>query len=230
MAALALATDPPTEEILDRKPAKSNAPLISITMWKMIIGQAIFQLVVTFTLYYAGMGIFPLKRHDNDDEEAKKVLRSMVFNTFVWMQIFNEFNNRRLDNKFNIFQGIHRNYFFIIINAIMVAAQVAIAFFGGEAFSITPINGWQWAVCLVLAALCLPWAVAIRVFPDAWFAAAARFVGTPVLLVYRPVKRFLQRANKIFRIPGRRNCHDSSTSETAGEPHLRNRDVEKYGN
>merc|ERR1712230_288790 len=59
------------------------------------------------------------------NEEQDLELSTMVFNTFVWMQIFNEFNNRRLDNKFNIFTGIHRNYFFIGINCIMVGAQIA---------------------------------------------------------------------------------------------------------
>ncbi|CAB4419092.1 unnamed protein product [Rhizophagus irregularis] len=45
LAALALATDPPTIELLDRKPESKNAPLISLDMWKMIIGQSIFQLI-----------------------------------------------------------------------------------------------------------------------------------------------------------------------------------------
>src|SRR5450756_680034 len=53
-AALALATDPPTRNILNRKPQKKSAPLITLNMWKMIIGQAIFQLVVTFILNFGG--------------------------------------------------------------------------------------------------------------------------------------------------------------------------------
>jgi len=47
----------------------------------------------------------------------QKELNTMVFNTFVWMQIFNELNNRRLDNKFNIFEGMFKNYWFLSINA-----------------------------------------------------------------------------------------------------------------
>ena len=35
MAALALASDAPTEDILDRQPPKRSAPLISIVMWKL---------------------------------------------------------------------------------------------------------------------------------------------------------------------------------------------------
>ncbi|KAF7596652.1 plasma membrane calcium [Aspergillus hancockii] len=191
LAALALATDPPTEEILDRQPPKRGARLISTTMWKMIIGQSIFQLTVTLILHFAkGPGFL-----DYPDDER----RSIVFNTFVWMQIFNEFNNRRLDNKFNIFTGLHRNLFFIGINCLMVGCQIVIAFFGGKAFSIVPINGAQWAICLLVAALSLPWAICVRTFPDDWFAKISRVVGTPVLLVYRPLNRGMHRLGRMFK-------------------------------
>lgn len=85
-AALALATDPPTRAILDRKPDPKSAPLITITMWKMILGQAVYQLVVTFVLNFAGKNILGY----NTAEEAKQ-LKTLVFNTFVWMQIFNQY-------------------------------------------------------------------------------------------------------------------------------------------
>jgi Ca2+-transporting ATPase len=85
-AALALATDAPTPEILNRKPTPKSASLISLNMWKMIIGQAIFQLVVTFIMYFAGASILGYST-----ETEIKELKTMIFNTFVWMQIFNEF-------------------------------------------------------------------------------------------------------------------------------------------
>jgi len=192
-AALALATDPPTPEILNRKPAGKKAPLITMNMWKMIIGQAIFQLAVTFILYFGG--------------------EKMVFNTFVWMQIFNEFNNRRLDNKLNIFAGIHRNWFFIGINCIMVGAQVAIIYVGGKAFSITPINSVQWAICIVLAALSLPMGVLIRFFPDRWFTAIALLVGRPFARVYRAFKRVFSRMGS--KMKKNRNRSDSDASDAS---------------
>ncbi|KAF4538867.1 Calcium-translocating P-type ATPAse [Lasiodiplodia theobromae] len=195
LAALALATDPPTEEILNRKPPPRTAPLISIVMWKMIIGQALFQLGVTLILHFGGPRFL-----DYPDAE----LRSVVFNCFVWMQIFNMYNNRRLDNRFNIFAGVHRNYFFILINCIMIGCQIAIAFIGGKAFSIVRINGAQWAISIVVAALCLPWAVLVRIFPDAWFEVSAKFVGKPVVLVYRPLSRASSRlGHAIKRLFGR---------------------------
>lgn len=209
-AALALATDPPTEAILDRPPQPKRAPLITTNMWKMIIGQAIFQLVVTFVLYFAGSRIFP--------SYSEGELRTVVFNTFVWMQIFNEFNNRRLDNKFNIFEGLHRNQFFIVINILMVGLQVTIVFVGGEAFSIVRINGVQWAVCVILAQLSLPWAVLIRLFPDPLFAKVARFVGGPVVVLYRFLCRSCGGVGRLFR----RNKKVAEDKKTPSEEDLGN--------
>ncbi|KAI1431322.1 calcium-translocating P-type ATPase [Xylaria sp. CBS 124048] len=195
-AALALATDPPTDRILDRPPQPKSAPLISVTMWKMIIGQSVFQLVVIFVLYFAGIQILG---YDPNSRAQQTELNTMVFNTFVWMQIFNEFNNRRLDNKFNIFEGVHRNKFFMGITVLMVGLQIVIVFVGGTAFSIKPLNGVQWAICVVAAAVCLPWAVLIRLFPDEWFAAMTETVGAPVLVVYRFFARYLGKIGGVFK-------------------------------
>lgn len=161
MAALALATDAPTRKILERKPDPKTAPLITLTMWKMIIGQAIYQLVVTFVLYFAGAKILS---YQSLHEQTQ--LQTLVFNTFVWMQIFNAFNNRRLDNKFNIFEGVQRNAFFIVIFFIMVGGQTLIVFVGGRAFNTVRLNGAQWAYSLVLGALSIPIGVIIRLIPD----------------------------------------------------------------
>ncbi len=86
LAALALATDPPQDSVLDRKPERKGASIISTTMWKMIIGQAIYQLVITFLLYYGATVILP----PNDPDPDPTQINTLVFNTFVWMQIFNQ--------------------------------------------------------------------------------------------------------------------------------------------
>ncbi|KAH6951270.1 calcium-translocating P-type ATPase [Ilyonectria sp. MPI-CAGE-AT-0026] len=194
-AALALATDPPTEKILDRLPQGKDKPLITTNMWKMITGQAIFQLVVTLVLYFAGAEILG---YDRQDEDKILELDTIVFNTFVWMQIFNEFNNRRLDNKFNIFEGVHRNPLFILINCLMVGLQIGIILVGSRAFSIKPggLDATQWAISIVTALVCLPWAVVIRLFPDAWFAA---IVGTPFVVVYRALAIAWSRMIGVFK-------------------------------
>lgn len=153
-----LATDPPSSYVLDRRPESKASPLITLTMWKMIIGQSIYQLVVTFVLNFAGRSIFPW-----DPEQ----MQTVVFNTFVFMQIFNQYNSRRIDNKLNIMEGVWRNKWFIGIQLIIIGGQVLIVFVGGAAFSVKRLGqGSQWAVSLVLGALSVPIAVVIRLIPD----------------------------------------------------------------
>lgn len=53
-ASLALATEPPTESLLKRKPYGRNKPLISSTMTKNILGHGVYQLVIIFTLLFVG--------------------------------------------------------------------------------------------------------------------------------------------------------------------------------
>jgi Ca2+-transporting ATPase len=169
-AALALATDPPTRNIINRKPAPKSSPLITLNMWKMIIGQAIFQLIVTYILYFGqkqGNGNGVLTYVGPEDRER---LNAMVFNCFVWMQIFNMFNNRRLDNKFNIFEGVQRNKFFIFIALVMIGGQVMIMFVGGRAFNVVRLTGEQWAYSVGLGAISLPVGVFIRLVPDEFVA------------------------------------------------------------
>ena len=162
-AALALATDPPTPSILDRKPEPKSAPLITVPMWKMIIGQSIFQLIVTLVLYFRGTSLLAYQTKGEQDQ-----LQTLIFNSFVWMQIFNQYNCRRLDNKFNIIAGIHRNNFFIGIQIIIIAGQILIVQFGGAAFSVHKLNIVQWGISLIIGFTSLPIAAIIRVIPDEW--------------------------------------------------------------
>lgn len=59
LGSLALATEPPTEELLNRAPHSKNQYIISKTMFKHIIGQAIFQFTVLMILMFAGENFIP---------------------------------------------------------------------------------------------------------------------------------------------------------------------------
>ena len=84
-AAAALATDFPTRDLMERRPEPRNAPIITVTMWKMILGQAIYQLVIVFTLHYAGEAFFTTAT-----ETQAQQLQTLVFNTYMFMQVFNQ--------------------------------------------------------------------------------------------------------------------------------------------
>lgn len=161
-------------------------------MWKMIIGQSIYQLAVTFTLYFAGARILNYNLAEDKDGNLQKQLDTIVFNTFVWMQIFNEFNNRRLDNKFNIFEGMLRNYWFLGINCLMVGGQIMIIFIGGAALSVTRINGTQWAICILSAFFCMPFAVLLRCIPDRYVQVIIDIVSTASRFVWYPFRNVMK--------------------------------------
>ena len=57
MAALALATESPTPDLLKRKPYGRHEGIITSIMWRNIIGQAIFQIIVLFALLYFSQDI-----------------------------------------------------------------------------------------------------------------------------------------------------------------------------
>lgn len=176
-AALALATDPPTLSVLERKPDDRKALLITPIMWKIIIGEAIYQLIVSFVLNFAGNDIF-------DAKTGKEIVQvhSLVFNTFVWMQYFKMFVARRLDNKLNMFEGIFKNWYYIVISTIICGAQVLIMFFGGAAFNIVRQTPAQWGVAILCGFGSIPVGILLRCIPDAFLAkifpsSLFRFIG-----------------------------------------------------
>lgn len=85
-AALALATYYPTRTLLERRPEPRNAPVINITVWKMVIGQALYQLVVVFSLHYAGADFFT----SSDTNQRDRQMQMFVFNVYMFMQVFNQ--------------------------------------------------------------------------------------------------------------------------------------------
>ncbi|XP_036314567.1 plasma membrane calcium-transporting ATPase 1 isoform X7 [Pipistrellus kuhlii] len=116
LASLALATEPPTESLLLRKPYGRNKPLISRTMMKNILGHAFYQLVVVFTLLFAGEKFFDIDSGRNAPLHAPPSEHyTIVFNTFVLMQLFNEINARKIHGERNVFEGIFNNIIFCTI-------------------------------------------------------------------------------------------------------------------
>ncbi|KAJ7227086.1 Ca-transporting ATPase [Mycena pura] len=175
-AALALATDPATEALLDRKPDKKTAPLFSVDMYKQIMFQSLYQITVTLIFHFLGSKI--LGFHDTTSNKKHDLtVQTLVFNAFVFAQIFNSVNCRRLDRKLNIFEGVLKNYYFMAITLIEIAAQIVIVFVGGSAFSVTPIGGREWGISLALGFVSIPLGALIRLMPSEPFEVLFRRVG-----------------------------------------------------
>uniref|UniRef100_A0A4W4FEU4 Calcium-transporting ATPase n=1 Tax=Electrophorus electricus TaxID=8005 RepID=A0A4W4FEU4_ELEEL len=165
-ASLALATEPPTESLLLRKPYGRNKPLISRTMMKNILGHGVYQLTIIFTLLFAGEKMFDIDSGRNAPLHAPPSEHyTIVFNTFVLMQLFNEINARKIHGERNVFDGIFNNMIFCTIVFGTFVIQIVIVQFGGKPFSCVGLTIDQWLWCVFLGFGCLLWGQVISSIP-----------------------------------------------------------------
>ncbi|XP_043859799.1 plasma membrane calcium-transporting ATPase 4 [Dromiciops gliroides] len=170
-ASLALATEPPTEELLLRRPYGRDKPLISRTIMKNILGHAVFQLAIIFILLFIGEQLFDI------DSGRKAPLNAppsehytIVFNTFVLMQLFNEINARKIHGERNVFEGMYHNPIFCSVLLGTFITQVLIVECGGKPFSCTSLSLSQWCWCLFIGIGELVWGQIINTVPTASLA------------------------------------------------------------
>jgi len=177
LAALALGTEKPTGQLLNRKPFGRYDCLLSPHMIRFIIVQGLYQIIVLLVLLFAGNKIEFLGvtcayqekpgRFDtpvNGCTSAKidkdnVALQTIIFNAFVYCQVFNEINARRVNGERNVYKGLFSNAMFVGIMLLIGLGQAILVVFTGQFMSVTPfpgINGIQWLASLVLAAITLP--------------------------------------------------------------------------
>ncbi|XP_058279465.1 plasma membrane calcium-transporting ATPase 4 isoform X3 [Hirundo rustica] len=165
-ASLALATEPPSESLLLRKPYGRNKPLISRTMMKNILGHAVYQLTIIFTLLFAGEKFFDIDSGRNAPLHSPPTEHyTIVFNTFVMMQLFNEINARKIHGERNVFEAIYRNPIFCTVVLGTFAAQIIIVEFGGKPFSCSGLTLSQWFWCIFIGVGELLWGQLICTVP-----------------------------------------------------------------
>ncbi|KAM5148909.1 plasma membrane calcium-transporting ATPase 2 isoform 3-T3 [Mantella aurantiaca] len=165
-ASLALATEPPTESLLLRRPYGRNKPLISSTMMKNILGHGVYQLTLIFTLLFVGEELFNIDSGRNAPLHSPPSEHyTIIFNTFVLMQLFNEINARKIHGERNVFDGIFRNPIFCTIVLGTFAIQIIIVQFGGKPFSCAPLQLDQWMWCIFLGFGELVWGQVISSIP-----------------------------------------------------------------
>lgn len=144
--ALALATERPTNDLMTKPPVGRSKPLISNIMWRNLIAQALYQVAILLTLQFRGKSIFHV---------GEKVKNTLIFNTFVLCQVFNEFNARQLEKK-NIFQGLHKNKIFLGIIGATIIIQVVMVELLTMFANTQRLNWGQWGACIGIAAFSWP--------------------------------------------------------------------------
>ncbi|XP_059609749.1 plasma membrane calcium-transporting ATPase 2 isoform X3 [Phlebotomus argentipes] len=166
LASLALATELPTPDLLLRKPYGRTKPLISRTMMKNILGQAIYQLGVIFSLLFIGDKLLDIESGRGQELGAGPTQHfTVIFNSFVMMTLFNEFNARKIHGQRNVFEGIFTNPIFYIIWIGTCVSQVLIIQFGKMAFSTKGLTLEQWLWCLFFGVGTLLWGQVVTTVP-----------------------------------------------------------------
>ncbi|XP_069694637.1 plasma membrane calcium-transporting ATPase 2 isoform X4 [Periplaneta americana] len=166
LASLALATEMPTSDLLLRKPYGRTKPLISRTMMKNILGQAIYQLGVIFALLFVGDKMLDIPTGRGAEYGAKPSQHfTIIFNTFVMMTLFNEINARKIHGQRNVFEGIFTNPIFYCIWIFTCSAQVLIIQCGRMAFSTASLSLEQWLWCLFFGIGTLLWGQLVTTVP-----------------------------------------------------------------
>ncbi|KAL3506554.1 hypothetical protein ACH5RR_031936 [Cinchona calisaya] len=155
LGALALATERPTKDLMDKPPVGRTEPLITNIMWRNLLSQALYQISVLLTLQFRGESVFNV---------SKKVNDTLIFNTFVLCQVFNEFNARKLERK-NVFEGIQRNKLFLGIIGMTVILQVVMVEFLKRFANTERLNWGQWGACIGIAAASWPIGWIVKCIP-----------------------------------------------------------------
>lgn len=161
LGALALATEPPTDHLMHRPPVGRKEPLITNIMWRNLLIQAAYQIIVLLILNFGGISILKLKGDKTHNIIEKNTL---IFNAFVLCQIFNEFNARKPD-EFNIFAGITKNYLFMGIIAITLVLQIVIIEFLGKFTTTVRLNWKLWVISAAIGFISWPLAVVGKFIP-----------------------------------------------------------------
>ncbi|KPI86410.1 putative P-type ATPase [Leptomonas seymouri] len=155
LAALALATETPSDEVLLRPPKAKASPLITQRMWLNIGGQSIYQILLQLWLIHRGADYFGLVP---DSEEHLTV----VFNTFVLLQLCNEFNARILGSELFVWHNIRHAPMFLVVVGTTFVIQIVAVQYGGALMRCVPLSAELWKKCFLFAMVPLPLGILLR--------------------------------------------------------------------
>jgi Ca2+-transporting ATPase len=158
MGALALGTEPPKKELLERPPYKRNASLISRPMWRNILIQSTYQLTLLVYLLNKGPQLYSC-------EDGSSHHFTIVFNAFVFCQIFNEFNAREIGDVFDPIGALGKSPMFSLVIIFTIISQWLIVEYGGDFTQTYPLSPNEWMTTVGYGAISIPIGYFMRLFP-----------------------------------------------------------------
>jgi Ca2+ transporting ATPase len=168
-AALALATEPPNDKLLFERPYGKTESILTRSMWRNIVCVAIYQIGVLLTLMFVKPYFF-LRAVPDDSKDFSRLLNTMIFHTFVLMQLFNEISCRRIkSNEFCIVEDFFNNWHFIVIMVITLGVQIALVQSGLRGINTRPLSLIQHAMCAAMSFGVIIWGLISKALVPEWF-------------------------------------------------------------
>ena len=143
-AALALATEPPSKDVMEQAPRNKLAFIITPSMWRwiLIMGIAFIVALVAYIRHITPGG-----------SEASIHDVTVLFTGFVMLQFWNLFNARVYGTNNCFLKGLFGNMSFVAIAVIIFVGQVLAVHYGGDILRTVPLSLKEW---LIIAAVTCP--------------------------------------------------------------------------
>ena len=140
-AAMALASLPPSREVMNDKPRNRDEFIITPSIGKDIISNGLFFFVLMFAMFI----------HCLYDEDPGIQLHelSLFFTTFVMLQFWNLLNAKTLGSRHSCLHRLWADRGMLIIMVAILLGQWLIVTFGGQMFRTTPLSLTEWTVIIV---------------------------------------------------------------------------------
>ena len=138
-AAMAMASLPPSREVMRDKPRPRDEFIITPPMARTLFTCGATMIAVLLGMLFAWSdpsGRLPLRE------------QTLFFSTFVFLQFWNLFNAKGFETRHSAFTHLHGCREFFLILAAIGIGQIVIVTFGGEVFRVEPLTPSDWAIVI----------------------------------------------------------------------------------
>lgn len=147
-AAMALASLPPSDDVMKKKPRNQN---------EFIISRKMFCMIGFWGISFALLMLYILWRYEHGNGVVDIHELTMFFTLFVMLQFWNLFNAKGLGSKtiavYDCIANIRGNKEFLGVLAMILIGQVLIVTFGGEMFRTSPLSLMEWGETIALSSI-----------------------------------------------------------------------------
>ena len=146
-AALALASLPPSHEVMREAPRKASAFIVTKSMGRGILfcGIVFFLVMFAFLVYCERRGKGGVDTHE----------LTWFFTTFVMLQFWNLFNAKALGSNRTAFRYFLKDKGMILVLVLVLVGQWIIVTFGGEMFRTVPLSLEEWGIIIASTSVVL---------------------------------------------------------------------------